>query len=243
MMQFKKEHLEVKSYFNLVMMLGFFSVTSCSKDNGGVSETQATNSGKSGFLNVNKDKENTSKKDSTADIVAKPDFEIKEPASAAAGFLGLGNVSPNDVKDFLIQDVCVNSAGKVEDKDPAICPMASRRNVNLDETSPYSKTDMGPGFESSASAGWQRSDSFPLQYQGKIYVVKTFDFGGPREPGKKWGKFEDHKDGFDIAEIQGNLVSYIATKDGGNDNYWAGKDCKLDDGWVLFPLLSNTGCA
>jgi hypothetical protein len=140
----------------------------------------------------------------------------------------------NDMYDFLVQDACVDDQGRVVHQDPATC--LKRRNIAINEPLPYTKIDMGDGFDVQPAPGWQRSDSVPMRTRaGQEYVLKTFDFGGPRMPGKAWGVFEDHQDGFDVTEANGSYVSYVATKDGVNDNYWAGANCLLDDGWVVFP--------
>ena len=145
--------------------------------------------------------------------------------------LGRGKYS---ILDFLIQDVCLDRRGRVLVKDPAKCK--KRRNIRSYEKLPYQKIDMGPGFPKRKTIGWQRSDSVPMRASnGKWYILKSFDFGGPHFRGKSWGKFEDHQDGWDITELNGPYVSYIGTKDGTNDNAWSGANCKLDDGWVLFP--------
>ncbi len=144
------------------------------------------------------------------------------------------------IRDFLVQDVCLDRSGNTITADPADsakCP--SRRDINPDEDLPYFKSDFGPNV---SGPGWQRSDSIPMRdFENKDLILKTFDFGGPRMVDNVWGDFKDFQDGWDLTELGGNFVSYIGTKDGNNDNHWAGACGKLDDGWVLFPTLMEKG--
>ena len=119
------------------------------------------------------------------------------------------------VRDFLIQNVCLDARGGVisgvspVDGTPAC---VGQRDLRSGERLPYHKHDHANQGEN-RPLGYQRHDSAPFDTAGFGEVVEhSFDFGGFE--GKRFGVF-DPADGGDIAVLAPGRVSFAATEDGG----------------------------
>jgi hypothetical protein len=122
------------------------------------------------------------------------------------------------LRDFMIQNVCLDPAGAVVlgvspiDADPRC---AGQRDLLPGERLPYHKHDH-PGLadRTAAADGYQRHDSFPVETAGLGEVVEhSFDFGAGEA--RRFGAFDEPSDGGDIAILSSGRVSIGATEDGG----------------------------
>ncbi len=122
------------------------------------------------------------------------------------------------IRDFMIQNVCVDAAGAVlagkspADGDPAC---VAQRDLQPGELLPYHKHDQpSPEQRAGAPTGYQRHDSFPVDTAGLGTVVEDlFDFGAGE--GRRFGVFDTGSDGGDVAILSPGAVSIGATEDGG----------------------------
>jgi hypothetical protein len=122
------------------------------------------------------------------------------------------------LRDFMIQNVCLDAGGAVL---PAASPIdgdrrcAAERDLRPGERLPYHKHDH-PSRDQRAGtpSGYQRHDSFPVETAGFGTVVEhSFDFGAGE--GRRFGVFDTGSDGGDIAIVSPGIVSIGATEDGG----------------------------
>jgi hypothetical protein len=120
------------------------------------------------------------------------------------------------LRDFMIQDVCLDAGGAVL---PATSPVDSggctrRRDLRPGERLPYHKHDQpSPGENGAAPLGYQRHDSFPVETALDDAVVEhSFDFG---TAGRRFGTFDAGSDGGDITILSPGEASFGATEDGG----------------------------
>jgi hypothetical protein len=127
------------------------------------------------------------------------------------------------VRDFLIQNVCLDARGVVVsegspvDGNPAC---VAQRDLRAGERLPYHKHDY-PDRGENRPLGYQRHDSFPVDTAGFGEVVEhSFDFGGFE--GKRFGVF-DSADGGDIAVLARGRVSFAATEDPSGFQLWVGE--------------------
>jgi hypothetical protein len=127
--------------------------------------------------------------------------------------------SPDIVRDFMIQNVCLDRSGMVlegvspVDGDPRC---VGQRDLRPGENLPYHKHDFPAAAErAAASRGYQRHDSFPVETAHfGIVVEHSFDFGGGG--GRQFGIFDGGRgDGGDIMLLAPQAVSFAATEDGG----------------------------
>src|SRR5207248_3524327 len=123
--------------------------------------------------------------------------------------------TPAVIRDFLIQNVCLDARGAVTtgvspvDGNPAC---VDQRDLRPGERFPYHKHDH-PNQGDSRPLGYQRHDSYPVETAGFGEVVEhSFDFGGFED--RRFGVF-DRADGGDIAVLSPGRVSFAATEDGG----------------------------
>jgi hypothetical protein len=123
-----------------------------------------------------------------------------------------------NLRDFLIQNVCLDAAGAVV---AGISPIdgdrrcTAQRDLRPGERLPYHKHDH-PSFDQreAAPSGYQRSDAFPVETAAFGTVVEhSFDFGAG--DGRHFGVFDTGSDGGDIAILSPGTVSFGATEDGG----------------------------
>ena len=111
--------------------------------------------------------------------------------------------SPVTIRDFMIQNVCVDVAGTVlpgrSPLDPSLlCP--KQRNLAPGERLPYHKHDHpSPDHARELPLGYQRHDSVPIATVALGIVVEqafSFDFGPPE--GRQFGVFDRGSDGGDV---------------------------------------------
>jgi hypothetical protein len=140
------------------------------------------------------------------------------PADAAGSSPGEIVATPTVVRDFLVQDVCLDGHGAVL---PGVSPVdgnpacLSQRDLRPGERLPYHKHDHpSPEQRAGAPLGYQRHDSFPVETAGFGPVVEhSFDFGIGE--GRRFGVFDAGSDGGDITVVSTGRVSIAATEDGG----------------------------
>src|SRR6266566_756932 len=102
-------------------------------------------------------------------------------AAATAAQDGIVTASEATLRDFLIQNVCLDPGGAVL---AGISPIdgdrrcAAERDLRLGERLPYHKHDHpSPSDRAAAPAGYQRHDSFPVETAAIGTVVEhSFDF-------------------------------------------------------------------
>jgi hypothetical protein len=143
---------------------------------------------------------------------------IAVAASIASPAVAQTIATPATVRDFLIQNVCLDAAGAVlvgvspVDDTPACI---AQRDLRPGERLPYHKHDhASPDQRAAAPSGYQRHDSFPVETAGFGAVVEqSFDFGVGE--GRRFGVFDAGSDGGDIAIVTPATVSIGATEDGG----------------------------
>ena len=158
--------------------------------------------------------------------------------------------------DFLVQDICeVN--GRPTSIDPVACAQRGgrSRNASYGERLPYRRftthvTGVPHGM-------LEISDSVPiLGPEGQTRVLHTFNIATPWDPTQPRSfmdfdapKFADlfvlnsnyaaptltHSDGFEVAELDGPIISLIGTRDAHGIKPFYNANCEHDDTWVLFP--------
>lgn len=137
---------------------------------------------------------------------------MAKPTLAGSGVVG----DEATLRDFMIQDVCLDARGAVlpavSPIDPEACPR--RRNLRPGERLPYHKHDQpSPDDTSAALLGYQRHDSFPVDTARFGTVIEqSFDFG---TAGRHFGLFDAGFDGGDIAVLSPGTAAIAATEDGG----------------------------
>ncbi|WP_053572642.1 hypothetical protein [Caballeronia cordobensis] len=143
--------------------------------------------------------------------------------------------------DYLVQDVCLDAAGKVlKDVSPISggerC--ARHRDLQTGEPLSYLRADW-PNDASRATqpSGLQRSNSFPVRFGDRTMIASDFDFGTPP---RKFGQFGPG-DGGQLVALTQERASVVLTEDGKGLKYFYGPSCapspelrSLDDSWLLF---------
>jgi hypothetical protein len=121
------------------------------------------------------------------------------------------------LRDFMIQDVCLDDRGKVL---PATSPLESwkcsrRRDLRPGERLPYHKHDQpSPDQADAAPLGYHRRDSFPVEtalYGAVVEHSSDFGFGD----GRRFGLFDAGSDGGEIVILSRGTAAIAATEDGG----------------------------
>lgn len=159
-----------------------------------------------------------------------------------------------EVRDFLIQDVCVDAQDQPIPGDPYSC--ASARDLRLGEQVPYIHTDNENG------AVYQSVFSFPVRSPNlsdpNLRVVVAKEFGG----NDAYTAFRDfdrctnnncsvtYRDGYDLIEMNGSYVAFAGTSDPGrNDQTFWRQGCTSgtsnpswnEDSWILLPTNLTQG--
>jgi hypothetical protein len=156
-------------------------------------------------------------------------------------------VSP-EVRDFLIQDVCVDAQDRPIAGDPYTC--AARRDLRPGETLPYLRTDNANGAIYQSVFAFPVRSPNPADPNPRVVVAKEF---GGNDIGTAFRDFDRctngnctpvFRDGYDIVEMNGTYVSFTGTSDPGinNQTFWR-SGCPRDtqdpswneDSWILFP--------
>jgi hypothetical protein len=159
--------------------------------------------------------------------------------------------SPETVRDFMIQNVCIDGSGAVLE---GVSPIdgdrrcVTQRNLLPGERQPYHKHDH-PSVtgEHKPLRGYQRHDSFPVETaQFGVVVEHSFDFG--EGGGRQFGVFDAGRgDGGDITLLTSQAVSFAATEDGGAGfQLFVGPECRdrvgaaaLTGSWIIALLDPN----
>ena len=157
----------------------------------------------------------------------------------------LAAVSTPKIKDYLIQDVCLNFLGFVIPVDPASSQCVFSRDLRFNEGLPYHKHDQkGNDTNPAAAQGYQRSDSFPIVNdvsKSIPAIVSTLDFG---VGGATFGAVDANIDGYNLYEMKGLYASIYGTKDPTGVSYFISPLCKVgkgnEDSWGLFPTGAST---
>jgi len=149
--------------------------------------------------------------------------------------------SAESVRDFMIQNVCLDRTGKIViglspiEGDPRC---VAQRDVRPGEYLPYHKHDHpSPEDHAAAPRGYQRHDSFPVATaQFGAVVEHSFDFGAG--DGRRFGVFDSGSDGGDIAILSPDAAAIGATEDGGGGfQLFVGAPC---DGNVTAAALTHS---
>jgi hypothetical protein len=139
-------------------------------------------------------------------------------AVAIAAQDGSVMASEATLRDFLVQNVCLDAGGAVV---AGVSPIdgdgrcVAQRDLRPGEKLPYHKHDHpSPDQQATAPSGYQRHDSFPVETAGLGTVYEqSFDFGAGE--GRRFGIFDTPSDGGDVAILSPGIVSMGATEDGG----------------------------
>ena len=127
--------------------------------------------------------------------------------------------SSETVRDFMIQNVCIDGSGAVLegvspiDGDPRC---RAQRDLTPRDNLPYHKHDHPAAADGGRlPRGYQRHDSFPVATtQFGTVIEHSFDFG--EGGGRQFGIFDAGRgDGGDITLLSPQGVSFAATEDGG----------------------------
>lgn len=153
-------------------------------------------------------------------------FGAATPAGAADPAPVLGTEAV--LRDFMIQNVCLDAAGRVAvgvspaEADPRC---VAQRDLQPGESLPYHKQDHPSAAERAiAPRGYQRHDSYPVETAGLGTVVEhASDFGAGGTA--RFGAFDVASgDGGDIAVFSPDMVAIGATEDGGSGfQLWVGE--------------------
>ncbi|WDD91629.1 hypothetical protein Bsp3421_001565 [Burkholderia sp. FERM BP-3421] len=142
-----------------------------------------------------------------------------------------------ELRDYLIQDVCVDADDNPIAGDPASCP--SHRDMRVGERSPYLLTD----FDHNSGAAYQSTNSIPvLGADGTTKVLVMKNLQGGFDSRFRFS-FSEVRDGYDLIDLDNSsYASFIRTSDPGcRDQIWsrtggAGSIAERAGGWILFPF-------
>ena len=130
--------------------------------------------------------------------------------------LGVPNASEAaevDALDYMVQNVCVDGAGKVLHVSPLDPNCARQRDLRVGELLPYHKHDWPSANQAAARPqGDQRGDSLPLTLPGVgVVALHTFDFG---DGVRRFGEFDGaNGDGLSLVSVQGEYFGSLMTLD------------------------------
>jgi hypothetical protein len=170
------------------------------------------------------------------------------PATTLAGPDDVG--LPDIVRDFMIQNVCLDTSEAVLD---GVSPIdgdrrcVAQRDLIAGEKLPYHKHDHPGTTDKAAPRGYQRHDSFPVETaQFGLVIEHSFDFGFGG--GRQFGAFDAGRgDGGDVTLLSPEAASFAATEDGGAGfQLFVGSDCRdrvgtgaLNRSWIIALLDPN----
>ena len=147
-----------------------------------------------------------------------------------AAFAAVGEpmvADPAIIRDFMVQNVCLDASGTVlpgrSPLDPGL-PCPKQRDLEPGESLPYHKHDHpSPDHARNLPFGYQRHDSVPVATaELGIVVEHSFDFGPPE--GRRFGIFDRGSDGGDVVVISPGVASIAATEGGGGPfGLWVGE--------------------
>ena len=165
----------------------------------------------------------------------------------AAALAGEGSSvgSPETVRDFMIQNVCIDKLGAaLEGVSPIDGDLRclTQHDLMPGENLPYHKHDHPAVADGRRlPRGYQRHDSFPVETaQFGVVIEHSFDFG--EGGGRQFGVFDAGRgDGGDITLLSPQAVSFAATEDGGAGfQLFVGPGCRdlvgaaaLSGSWII----------
>lgn len=178
-------------------------------------------------------------------LVTLPLLILATGGPAASAQTGEIVATPATIRDFMIQNVCLDASGRVLigvspiDGNPACI---AERDLHPGDRLPYHKDDQpSPADRAAAPTGYQRHDSFPVRTAGLGTIVEdSFDFGAG--DGRRFGVFDAGSDGGDIVVLAPDAVSIGATRDASGFGLWVGKcdgqvtAAALAHGWLVATL-------
>ena len=162
-------------------------------------------------------------------------------ALALAGLWLLGcsasAASDGGAIDYLVQDVCLDAAGRAVPGDPASCP--SRRDLRVGEPQRYLLTDR----DRATGVTFQASSSIPVRgTDGSLMVLLVKNLEGSFGPNYRFS-WSPTRDAFDLVDVsKSGFASIVRTFDGGCLDQAlsrTGSRRTLADragGWILFPM-------
>ena len=147
-----------------------------------------------------------------------------------ASITAVSQLDQNDPLTWLVKSVCVDSLNQVLRRDPyGGCPFgASIRKIQIGDPLPYHNIEQN---------GYQQRDAFPVaDVSGtKTWIVNTFDYA-PFNFFNLYATANAGSDGYDVITVQDGWASVANTSDGGGyGQAFYGSNCRLGDGWILFP--------
>jgi len=147
-----------------------------------------------------------------------------------ASITAVSQLDQNDPLTWLVKSVCVDSLNQVLRRDPyGGCPFgASIRKIQIGDPLPYHNIEQ---------IGYQQRDAFPVaDVSGtKTWIVNTFDYA-PFNFFNLYATANAGSDGYDVITVQDGWASVANTSDGGGyGQAFYGSNCRLGDGWILFP--------
>lgn len=153
-----------------------------------------------------------------------------QSSAATASALNTQILSGDWALDYVIQDVCVDSANHPISGDPAVCP--DHRNLQIGERVPYLLTDVD---KANGNATYQALSSYPVPgTDGTLKVMFTKSNQGGFDSSYQFS-FDAHGDGYDLLDTSGPYFSFIRTSDGGcYDQEISTSTSKRQDGWIVF---------
>lgn len=145
--------------------------------------------------------------------------------------------SESGMLDWLIQDVCTDTADRAVSGDPVAC--ARHRDVRVGEPLPYLLTD----WDHSKGRSLGATSSIPVKGRdGTLMVLVSKQLGGNFDQDSSFS-FAPQRDAFDLIDVAHSAyASIVRTFDGGcfdqllshNGSTRSAKD--RAGGWILFPL-------
>lgn len=168
--------------------------------------------------------------------------------SATAQTADVNQLLSSDPMTWLVKSVCVDAQSYPIAVDPyGGCPAgAGIRKIAVGDPLPYHNIEQ---------FGYQQRDAFPISNprDGKTWIINTYDYrgyqdniiGAPRsfDSFNLYATEDGQSDGYDVIALQDNVVTaqdrwatIVNTQDGGGyQQMFYGSNCRVGDGWVLFP--------
>jgi hypothetical protein len=148
-------------------------------------------------------------------------------------------LTDTDMENFLVQSLCIDSAGKPTSQIPIIDNCTSMRPQRADDQAIYQKHDWPDQrvYPHYFLTGHQASDSVLWDSAGRPVIEQTLDFGG--DPQHHFGYF-DSNDAGQVIMLIGGWASAVMTQDARGGVQWLiGEGCKQSAeggrlSWLLF---------
>jgi hypothetical protein len=166
----------------------------------------------------------------------------------------------SEIRDFLIQNVCVDALDRPVAGDPYGCPR--HRDLRIGEKVPYLRVDREAPVNPDVGFHYQAIMAFPVRSpnaaDANTRVVVSKEFGGD-DPHTAFNDNDQcingscqtiWRDGYDVIEMNGTYVAITGTSDPGinHQTFWR-KGCVAgsknptgnEDAWILFPADLTRG--